>query len=284
MRSEVRARTHGLVKVYRAESGDVQALRGIDLSFAAGMVTAVVGPSGSGKSTLLRLLAAADDPTAGDVEVDGEMLSTLDARSRRSLRRRSIGLVRQRPTQNLVPHLRARDHVDGVARLRGAGRAAARARLGEVGLDGHARHRVGELSGGEQQRLAIAVASVGDPALIVADEPTAELDDESARRVVHTLRGCASRGAAVVLSTHDEQVAAASDRVVELVHGAVHTERDQGGVVTTHVDALGRVQLPPPAESWFSDGRAVVEVGDGFVTIRRPPASDDPGPPSTGST
>jgi putative ABC transport system ATP-binding protein len=258
-----------LVQIYRVDSGEVHALRGIDASFAAGSVTAVVGPSGSGKSTLLRILALAERPTAGALVIAGVDAMAAPNRRIRGLRRRSVAVVLQRPTHNLYPHLTVREHLQLGARRRGADRSAVDEAVEAVGLTARRRSRPSLLSGGEQQRLAVAMASIGSPALVLADEPTAELDATSAAAVIDLLRNSAAAGAAVVVNTHDPAVAAAADRVLALHHGTLHSERHLGGTSVAIIDAIGRVQLPPEMLLAFPDLRAELHAEpDGSVVIR----------------
>jgi putative ABC transport system ATP-binding protein len=203
----------------------VPALKGVDVDVPTGQVTAIVGPSGSGKSTLLRILAALDRPTEGRVEVAGASLADLSRRVRRDLRRRHIGFVFARPADNLVPYLTAVEHLHLAVDLRGA-RARTDADepmrlLAALGLDHRAAHRPVELSGGEQQRLALAAAVIGAPALVLADEPTAELDRASAQLLVDALHALAAGGAALAVATHDPVVVDAADRAVHLQSGEV---------------------------------------------------------------
>ncbi|MDQ1438447.1 MAG: putative transport system ATP-binding protein [Acidimicrobiaceae bacterium] len=209
-------------RVYRSASGPVHALRGVDVDVVAGQVTAIVGPSGSGKSTLLRILAGLDRPTEGTVHVAGTALAGLSRRGRRALRRRHIGFVFARPADNLVPYLTAAEHLRLAAELRGVDVGDEPARLlRALGLDHRAGHRPVELSGGEQQRLALAAAVIGRPALVLADEPTAELDRASAAALVAGLHDLAGLGVALAVATHDPVVVESADRVVLIHDGEV---------------------------------------------------------------
>ena len=212
----------GLVKEYASATGTVRALKGVDAAFPAGRVTAVVGPSGSGKSTLLRILACVDRPTAGSVRVGDLDVAALGARGRRRVRRRQVGYVFQRPSDNLLPYLTAREQLDLAARLRGGQRAGEAERLlAALGLEHRAGHRPEQLSGGEQQRLAFAAAVIGGPALVVADEPTAELDSEAGERLMRAVLGLREQGTSLVLSSHDPVVTGAVDGILRLHDGEV---------------------------------------------------------------
>ena len=212
----------GLVKEYVTATGTVRALKGVDAVFPAGRVTAVVGPSGSGKSSLLRILACVDRPTAGSVRVGDLDVAALGARGRRRVRRRQVGYVFQRPSDNLLPYLTAREQLDLAARLRGGQRAGEAERLlAALGLEHRAGHRPEQLSGGEQQRLAFAAAVIGGPALVVADEPTAELDSEAGERLMRAVLGLREQGTSLVLSSHDPVVTGAVDGILRLHDGEV---------------------------------------------------------------
>jgi ABC-type lipoprotein export system ATPase subunit len=213
-----------LEKVYEGPGGGVAALRGIDLTVAKAEVVAIMGSSGSGKTTLLHVLGAIDSPTRGRAFVLGEDLSALTGASRTLYRRGKVGFVFQQ--FHLVPTLTAQEQVElpmkyaGVAARVRAERAARM--LGEVGLTERAGHLPAALSGGEQQRVAIARALANDPGVILADEPTGNLDGEKARAVVDLLlRAREQRGVAVILVTHDPLVAARADRTVSLRDGVV---------------------------------------------------------------
>jgi ABC-type lipoprotein export system ATPase subunit len=226
----------GLVKEYATATGTVRALKGVDAAFPAGRVTAVVGPSGSGKSSLLRILACVDRPTAGSVRVGGTDVAALGARGRRRVRRRLIGYVFQQPGDNLLPYLTAREQLELAAQLRGragsggdgppsptgpVGPGEVDRLLGALGLEHRAGHRPEQLSGGEQQRLAFAAAVIGGPALVVADEPTAELDTEAGERLMQAVLGLREQGVSLVVSSHDPVVTGAVDGIVRLHDGEV---------------------------------------------------------------
>jgi ABC-type lipoprotein export system ATPase subunit len=260
----------GLVKIYWSASGEVHALKGIDATFPSGAITAVVGPSGSGKSSLLRILACIDRPTAGQVRVGDVEVSVLSARRRRAIRRRLVSFMFQRPSDNLVPYLTAIEQLETTARLRGAsGRRRAHELLETLGLGGRERHYPHQLSGGEQQRVALASAIMGEPALIVTDEPTAELDTAAGHALMDTVKALAERGAGFVVATHDPIVMKAAHRIYSLRHGALEAETRQDRALSV-IDAFGRIQLPPDALKLFPDHRAVIAIDDGEVRIKPP--------------
>lgn len=264
-------RCEAVTRFYRSAAGETHALRGVDARFARGTVSCVVGPSGSGKSSLLAVLALREVPDGGQVWVDGHATVPGTGAARRRWRRRTVAWVPQRATHALLPHLSAVEHVRLLARLRGV-RVDADAVLEEVGMAARRDARPARLSGGEQQRLAVALGGVGDPPVLVADEPTAELDDDAAALVLDRLRRGAAAGTCVVVSTHDARVTARADRVLLLRHGVLSTDARLGGGAETVLDSTGRLQLPPEALALFPDGRAVVEVGEGEVRLRPPGA------------
>lgn len=222
-------RLKAVTKVYAAarrngdaEARDVHALRGVDLAVAAGEFVALVGPSGCGKTTLLHLAGGLDQPTSGEVWMEDQPLHRLDERALALLRRRKVGIVFQ--FFNLFPHLNALENTALPLRLARVAASEARRRalalLDEVGLGDKGARLPAELSGGEQQRVALARALVHGPRLLLADEPTGNLDSESSAVVLDALQRLRrSRGAALLLVTHSAQVAAAADRCLRMRDG-----------------------------------------------------------------
>jgi len=213
----------GLSKTYRSEDVAVAALDAVELSVRRGEFVAVMGPSGCGKSTLLHLLGGLDRPTAGEVELDGVQLAGLSEAKLAVLRRRAVGYVFQH--FNLLGNLTAAGNVELPALLAGhSAREAARRRerlLGAVHLTERAGHLPGRLSGGEQQRVAIARALVNEPAVLLADEPTGNLDSQSAREVMTLIEAEHRRGQTIVLVTHDARIASLADRVIRMRDGRI---------------------------------------------------------------
>ena len=208
-------------KTYRLGKLTVTALDGVSLTVDAGEFLAVAGPSGSGKTTLLNLIGCLDTPTSGEVEIDGEPVSTLSEGRRADLRARKLGFIFQ--TFNLIPVLTAWENVEYpllIHRRGGDVATRVRAALDQVGLGDRARHRPPELSGGQQQRVAIARALVTDPALVLADEPTANLDSKTGHEIIELMRRLnRERGTTFVFSTHDPRIMKAADRVLEISDG-----------------------------------------------------------------
>jgi len=248
------------VRIYAAEGIEVQALQGLDLLVRTGELTALVGASGSGKSTLMNILAGLDTPTAGSVRVGGHDLATMSARQRLGYRRSVVGFVWQQTARNLLPYLTAEQNVDLPLRLAGTGRAARRTRTGELlGLLGVAHcagRRPDQMSGGEQQRVAIGVALANSPSVLLADEPTGELDSATAASVFGALQAANSElGVTVLVVTHDPAVSSMVRRTIAIRDGRTATETlrhgaaDDSGALSHAVeyavlDRAGRLQLP----------------------------------------
>jgi putative ABC transport system ATP-binding protein len=209
-----------LYRFYRAGEEETLALRGVSLTVSAGQVLAVTGPSGSGKSTLLACLAGLDEPDGGSVYVHEVRISHRPEHERSALRARHIGTLFQ--SANLLEHLTISRNLDLVQRIAGArDRARADALLDAVGLTGRSGARPSELSGGESVRAGLAVALANDPGVLVADEPTGELDGQTEAEVLKLIRDRANRGTAVVVASHSVAVAAMADQVIRLKDGQV---------------------------------------------------------------
>ncbi|MGI5240033.1 ABC transporter ATP-binding protein [Dactylosporangium sp. CA-139066] len=213
----------GVGKTYLDGADEVHALRDVDLTVEAGKMVAVMGPSGSGKSTLLTIAGALETPTAGEVLVAGQALSTMSRDDRARLRRRAIGYVFQ--DFNLLPGLTAAENValplelDGMSA--GKARAAGLRALSDLGLADRAARFPDQLSGGERQRVAIARAIVGDRRLLLADEPTGALDSANGEAVMRMILAACKHGVAAVVVTHDAQLASWADRVLFIRDGQV---------------------------------------------------------------
>jgi putative ABC transport system ATP-binding protein len=257
--SEVVLKTEGLSKSYTVKHKTIAALKDLNLEIKRGEFVAIMGHSGSGKTTLLNILACLDKGTAGRVLLDEVDVEKLRGSQLNKVRREKIGFVFQ--SFNLLPYLNARENVElameGTKRSKGERSAQARELLGMVGLSGREEHRPSQLSAGEQQRVAIARALANDPAVILADEPTGNLDGKSKGEVLRLLLDLnLERGTTIVIVTHDNRVAGEAERVIRLAGGRIHREgrgnlarrkkelaRKAGGIVAE--ETLGQPETPP---------------------------------------
>jgi|ERR1700693_4916455 len=225
-------RAEELRKEYRAAGAEIEVLRGVTLRLRRGEMVAVVGPSGSGKSTLLHLLAALDTPTSGTVYFEGKSVNSFSSSELAEFRNRRIGFVWQR--HHLLADFTAAENVAFPLFLRGVPGAAALAtaqeRLGQVGLGGRAGSSAASLSGGEQQRVALARALAGDPALLLADEPTGDLDEKTAELVFELMQNLhRNQRLTSILATHNLSLARRCDRILDLEHGLVSERAPASG-------------------------------------------------------
>lgn len=273
-----------LFKIYKIANLEVVALRGLDLKVRHGELMAIVGASGSGKSTLLNILAGLDQPSAGRAYVGGRDLLTMSSGEMVAYRRKQVGFVWQQTGRNLVPYLTALQNVEVPLILDGVAAETARERAREllttVHLEHRLEHRPEQLSGGEQQRVSIAVALANQPPLLLADEPTGELDSVAAETIYEVMRNLNQRlGVTIIIVTHDPDIAARVDRVVAIRDGRTSTEifrrvRTEGGrAEVVHdeyvlVDAAGRLQIPREfLERLSIRERAKLLMGDGRVEV-----------------
>ena len=216
-----------VTKVYRQGSVDVHALRGLTMDVEAGEFTAICGPSGSGKTTMLNLIGALDAMTSGSIVLEGRELASLNKKELSELRRDRIGFVFQ--AYNLMPVLTAYENAEMVLWVQGVDGPSRRERvmglLEQVGLKGMENRRPSELSGGQQQRVAIARAIASNPAVVLADEPTANVDSETAETLLDLMEELnREQGVTFVFSTHDPQVMERARRVVRLIDGRVASD------------------------------------------------------------
>lgn len=283
-----------LVRIYQVSDLEVVALQGLDLTVRQGEMLGVVGASGSGKSTLLNILGGLDRPSAGRVIVDDEELLKLSDRALDRYRRTKIGFVWQQTARNLVPYLSARENVELPMTVAAMGlrkkRARSRELLNAVGLWDHRKHKLAQLSGGQQQRVAIAVALANHPKLLLADEPTGEVDSATAHEILDLFRGLNQEyGLTVIIVTHDQQIAQRVDRVVAIRDGRTSSEmvrrvdtEEMTGEHPSHeilqpssisehvvVDSAGRLQIPEEYLDEVGIGdRATLEVIERGVVVR----------------
>ncbi len=223
-------RVHGLRKIYRTGGVDVEALRGVDLSVGRGEFVAVIGPSGSGKSTLFNILGGLAPPTSGEVWIDGADLRKMGEGERTQMRQRKVGFVFQK--YNLLPTLNARDNIFIAQAIAGIKKQPAGFEnvLKMLGITERLGHKPRALSGGEQQRVAIARALVNEPAILLADEPTGNLDTANSNAVLDLLRDLNQRtGQTILMITHNPEAAAFADRVISMRDGQVLTGSARDG-------------------------------------------------------
>ena len=295
-----------LVKIYRlegalsrsAETAEVQALQGLDLTVRQGEMIGVVGASGSGKSTLLNILGGLDRPTGGRVVVNQKDLARFSMAELDHYRRDVVGFIWQQASRNLIPYLTAFENVQVPLTLSGRFGMDARSRprelLEQVGLEDRMNHRLDELSGGEQQRVAIAIALANQPSLLLADEPTGELDTTTAQTIYHLLRELnQALGLTILIVSHDTTLANRVDRVVAIRDGklASETVRSPGGSGPEGdhhleellvLDSAGRLQLPREYLNHFNIRRRVrLEMIPEGILIR-PPAKEHTASPHSG--
>lgn len=296
-----------LVKIYKVVDLEVVALQGLDLEVRPGELMAIVGASGSGKSTLLNILGGLDRPSAGRVTIDGRNLLKLSNGELDRYRRREVGFVWQQTGRNLIPYLTARENVELPMTVAGMGlrekRAWSQELLEMVGLWSHRRHRLAQLSGGQQQRVAIALALANRPKLLLGDEPTGEVDSETAKEILALFEQLnAEYGLTTIIVTHDPQIARVADRVMTIRDGrtsseAVRRVADVEAVLAEGlaadaeqdgdqlhsmlleeyivVDDAGRLQIPPELRERSGIGqRVTLEATDEGVLIR--PAAGRP--------
>jgi putative ABC transport system ATP-binding protein len=243
-----------LVKLYDSDAGPVQAVRGVDLELEAGAIVAIAGPSGCGKSSLLRVLAGLDAPTAGFVHLDGRDLYRLSPRARAAARAAIVTHVHQRPGDNLLDHLTVAQQLERIA---GTGEREGKSvtdTLAILGLDDVRDRLPRHLSGGERQRVAVGRALASGHRVVIADEPTSQLDSDNTTAVVDALETLCERGSTVIVATHDARVLERVDQIVTMRDGAVASITEQGAAFAV-IDRSGRVQLPPEAHRRF-DRRA----------------------------
>jgi putative ABC transport system ATP-binding protein len=237
-------RARGLRKEYGREAGLVRAVDGVDLDVAAGETVAVMGPSGCGKSTLLHLLGGLDRPTAGEIWLAGRRVDQMTERALARLRRDAVGFVFQ--AFHLMDELTAAENVELPALLAGRSPRAARRRaadlLDQVGLADRAKFLPSALSGGQRQRVAIARALVSDPQVVMADEPTGNLDSEATLDVLRLCESLHNAGQTLVVVTHDSRIAATADRMISMRDGAFIDETRLTGGTTGTLGALAGLE------------------------------------------
>lgn len=284
----------GLVKLYKTSEVEVMALQGLELQIEKGELIAIIGKSGSGKTTLLNIIGALEQPSAGKIFIDGQELSTLSPKQLEAIRKKKIGFVWQKSSQNLFPYMTAVENIESQLYYekmsKKARREKALALLEEVGLSDKVNSFPSELSGGEQQRVAIAVALIRDPEILLADEPTGAVDSKTSDMIQNLFRKLnRERGVTVIIVTHDISLANKVDRVVMISDGRVTTEKimkeeykenissinsENFDMSNVHeefsvLDKAGRLKLSDEIreQTGLNSSRVKVEVIDGKVVI-----------------
>ncbi|THF74068.1 ABC transporter ATP-binding protein [Cohnella fermenti] len=280
----------GLVKIYKAADLEVVALQGLDLQVGNGELMAIIGNSGSGKSTLLNMLGGLDKPSAGKLLVDGQDLLAFKERDLVRYKRSTVGFVWQNNARNLIPYLTALENVELPMLLKGKRRRLRALELLEaVGLGQRKHNRLSELSGGEQQRTAIAIALANEPRLLLADEPTGSLDTKTSDQVLELFRTLnRSMGITIVIVTHDPLLARKVDRVVQIRDGKTSAEMirkvsyadelaqleaDDSHVEYAVVDKAGRLQIPAgylDADGFKGGNKVRVQMEEGRIVLYPP--------------
>lgn len=288
-----------LVKIYKTRDIEVLALQGLDLTVERGELMAVIGNSGSGKSTFLNMLGGLDTPSAGKLFVDGRNLFEMTARQKEIYKRETVGFVWQNNARNLFPYLSAIENVMTPMLLTKEKKRRERAEelLDIVGMSHRKNSRLGELSGGEQQRVAIAIALANNPKLLLADEPTGSVDKDTADRIFDIFRKLSTEmGVTVVIVTHDVRLSKKVNRVVAIRDGRISSERilrEQYKDVFTSdniswgneetqdeyviLDRAGRLQIPEKLlkKLELKDNKVTVGFEEGVLTIRNPKTADE---------
>lgn len=283
----------GLVKLYKTSEVEVMALQGLELGIERGELIAIIGKSGSGKTTLLNIIGALEQPSAGKIRIDGQELSSMTPKQLEEIRKKKIGFVWQKSSQNLFPYMTAVENIESQLYYERMSKKARREKalslLEEVGLADKADSFPAELSGGEQQRVAIAVALIRDPEILLADEPTGAVDSKTSDMIQNLFRKLnRERGVTVIIVTHDVSLANKVDRVVMISDGRVTTEKimkekykenisalndenfDMSKVHEEYsvVDKAGRLKLSDEIREQIGmNSRVKVEVIDGKVVI-----------------
>lgn len=305
MTSDVFIRCEGLVKIYKVADLEVIALQGLDLEVARGEMLGIVGASGSGKSTLMNILGGLDRPSAGRVWVDGDDLLKMSYEAINHYRRTKVGFVWQQGARNLIPYLSAIENVrlpiTIAAQDWSVEKPHAEALLDSVGLGERQHHRLSELSGGEQQRVAIAVALANDPVLLLADEPTGEVDTATALGIFQLLKDLNRQyGLTTVIVSHDLDIAHHVDRVVAIRDGKTSSETVRQSATEANIDealggkksdtfeefvlldSAGRLQVPREYLEQFNiTGRVLLDVTEEGILIRPAIGNDSNDHPST---
>lgn len=291
--SDIMVQAEGLVKIYKTKLTEVLALQGLDLTVETGELTAVIGNSGSGKSTFLNMIGGLDKPSAGSLLVDGKNLFTMTKKQLTAYKRDTVGFVWQNNARNLIPYLSALENIMLPMHLSHVGHRKEKAMqlLEQVGLSSKKRSRLNTLSGGEQQRVAIAIALANSPKLLLADEPTGSVDVQTADYIFDIFRELNAQGQTVLIVTHDVALSKKVKRVVAIRDGKISSERILRESYADRIkesnidwrkedtqeeyavlDKAGRVQIPREMleETGIKNQKVKLEIRDGQVVLSAP--------------
>ncbi len=291
--SDIMVQADGLVKIYKSKQTEVLALQGLDLTIETGELTAIIGNSGSGKSTFLNMIGGLDRPSAGSLVVDGKNLFTMTKRELTAYKRDTVGFVWQNNARNLLPYLSALENIMMPMHLAHEKhrRAKALELLERVGLSSKKHSRLSTMSGGEQQRIAIAIALANSPRLLLADEPTGSVDAQTANYIFDIFRELNEQGQTVLIVTHDIALSKKVKRVVAIRDGKISSERilrekyadrlkesnidwrrEDTQEEYAILDKAGRVQIPKEMlqEMGLVDQKVRIDLQDGKVVLSVP--------------
>ena len=259
---EAMVRCENLVKIYRTQDSEVLALQGLDLTVERGEMTALIGSSGSGKSTFLNMLGGLDRPSAGALFVDGKNLFKLTEAERVEYKRSTVGFVWQNNARNLLPYLTAEENVQLPMILTNGRQRKERALelLERVGIAHKRKSRLQELSGGEQQRIAIAIALANQPKLLLADEPTGAVDSRTSQHIMEVFRELNRQGLTIIIVTHDPQLQKQVSRAVSIRDGKISSERVAKDDYRQRLDAVGMLEETAQEEFAVLDRAGRIQI------------------------
>ena len=259
---EAMVRCENLVKIYRTQDSEVLALQGLDLTVERGEMTALIGSSGSGKSTFLNMLGGLDRPSAGALFVDGKNLFKLTEAERVEYKRSTVGFVWQNNARNLLPYLTAEENVQLPMILTNGRQRKERALelLERVGIAHKRKSRLQELSGGEQQRIAIAIALANQPKLLLADEPTGAVDSRTSQHIMEVFRELNRQGLTIIIVTHDPQLQKQVSRAVSIRDGKISSERVAKEDYRQRLDAVGMLEETAQEEFAVLDRAGRIQI------------------------
>ena len=259
---EAMVRCENLVKIYRTQDSEVLALQGLDLTVERGEMTALIGSSGSGKSTFLNMLGGLDRPSAGALFVDGKNLFKLTEAERVEYKRSTVGFVWQNNARNLLPYLTAEENIQLPMILTNGRQRKERALelLERVGIAHKRKSRLQELSGGEQQRIAIAIALANQPKLLLADEPTGAVDSRTSQHIMEVFRELNRQGLTIIIVTHDPQLQKQVSRAVSIRDGKISSERVAKEDYRQRLDAVGMLEETAQEEFAVLDRAGRIQI------------------------